>query len=244
MSALDKKSLKQFELKDKESCILYLLRIIGTIDLCLYRLKKYNNELKEVVERSNNDKVDKISYDLYSELLDKTSNNQNYLLNIIGDAQKTSISYFKYRKQAERLIKAGVNDIRLSPLSQELESHLNEFNKLRNWQNHVPESLLTSEISLVEEDKLLDPSRNPIEVYFYKYVSIEYFEDLYITSINFYEISRKIHQSAKRDYSLLINESIEIKRIFTDKVRTIDNNFNAAKKSAKIQGLKSEECNL
>ncbi|WP_152669265.1 hypothetical protein [Paenibacillus sp. DMB20] len=154
--------------------------------------------------------------------------------------KKTSISYFKYRKQAERSIKAGVNDIKLSPLSSDLESHLNEFNRLRNWQNHIPESLLTSEISLVEEDKLLKRSKNPIEVFYYKYVSLEYFKDLYITSRNFYQVSRKIHQSVKRDYSLLINESVEIRRIFTDKVRTIED-FDAAKKSAKIQGLKSTE---
>lgn len=132
-----------------------------------------------MVERLDNEKVDRVSNDVYSEMMDKTSSIQNYVLNIIGDAQKISISYYKYRKQAERLIKAGVDDITLSTLDDVLESHLNEFNRLRYWQNHIPESLLTSEVSLIDEGKLLSRSKNPIEVYYYNYVSLEYFKDLY-----------------------------------------------------------------
>ena len=35
-------------------------------------------------------------------LYNKTSNVVSYLLNIIGDAQGVSISYFKYRQQAKK----------------------------------------------------------------------------------------------------------------------------------------------
>jgi len=60
---------------------------------------------------------------------------------------------------------------------------------------------------------------------------------IYITSKNFYEVSRKIHQAVKRDYSLLIGKSVDIKRLFIDTVRTTED-FEASKMSAKIQGLK------
>lgn len=44
-----------------------------------------------------------IPYDVYSEFVDKTSNVVSYLLNIIGDTQGVSISYFKYRHRIRNL---------------------------------------------------------------------------------------------------------------------------------------------
>lgn len=127
-------------------------------------------------------------------------------------------------------------------MNDELAFHLNEFNRLRNWQNHVPESLLTSEISLIDKGVLLEHPKNPIEVYYYSYVSFDYFKDLYTTSVAFCEVARVLHQAVKKDYSLLIGESVRIERVFIDKVKTLEH-FNATKMSAKIQGLKSNDIN-
>lgn len=233
------KQLKQFQLQDKASCVIYLKRIIGTMDLCIVRLNEHLKEMESELKKYKDTGTTRIPHKVYADLLDKTSNLEVYLLNAIGDMQSTSISYIKYRQQANRLIKVGNKDIQLSPLSVEIEGHLQEFNRLRNWQNHIPESLLTAELSIIQREGALLPLDNPIEVYYYDYVLLDDFEDLYFTMKNFYDMSRLFHQSAKRDYSLLIGESVTITRI-SKEIKTA-NRFEAVKLSAKVQGLNVED---
>jgi hypothetical protein len=95
----------------------------------------------------------------------------SYLLNVIGDAQGVSILYFKYRQQAKKLIDRHVEGIAIIEFTDELNALIKEFNKMRNWQNHIPESLLVSEEALVKEGKAYEQFRNPIELYFYKDVT-------------------------------------------------------------------------
>ena len=114
-------------------------------------IKKYNKETRTILDKFQNGDV--IPYDIYGDICDKTCNIMSYLLNLLGDCQMTSISYFKYRKQVQKLINKGIGGIQLSALDTETESILMELNKLRNWQNHVPESLLISELELIEKKK-------------------------------------------------------------------------------------------
>lgn len=225
---------KQFPLTSKENCVIYLTRIISSCELCMDRYKKYNQETKMILEKYQEGDV--IPFEIYGDMCDKTSNIMSYLLNLLGDCQSSSISYFKYRKEVQKLINKQVNDIKINPLRDEVADILTEFNKLRNWQNHVPESLLVSELELIKEKKLSLPS-DPMNIVHYNYVSYEYFFDLYKSNVDFCVGARKIIQAAKKDYSLLLGKSVSYSRIYSDKPVTLEK-AEPTKMSAKIQGLK------
>lgn len=117
------KESKQFPLSDKENCKIYLCRIISTCELCLDRLKIYNNKMKDVLDQYAPNGL--IPQETYSELCDMASNIECYLLNILGDSQSSSISYFKYRNEVEKQKKKGnLPDVQLSPIDSELEEIL------------------------------------------------------------------------------------------------------------------------
>ena len=231
------KKQKQFQLDSKENCCIYLLRIITTAEKCLMELKKYNLQTKKVLDRYGDMHSDTVPYDIYSEFVCKTSNVKSYLLNVLGDAQSVSISYFKYRQQVKKLIDKQVDGISLSNFTEELIELISEFNKMRNWQNHIPESLLISEEELVKQGVAYKQPRNPIEIYLYNNVTYEYFKDLYDSNIGFYEDARKLVQAAKRDYGCLIGERVTVERKYLSKPVGIAQST-AAKMSAKIQGIK------
>lgn len=227
---------KQFPLDSKENCCVYLCCIISSCELCMDTLKTYNNQIKTDLEKYSQDAL--IPHDIYSEHTDKTYNVISYLINLLGDCQKTSISYFKYRKEISKRIKRGCLDIPLVEISQETAELMNEFNKMRNWLNHTPESLLISEMELVKEGKMCFPM-DPVEIAHYDNVTYEYFEHLYLSNEEFYKNARQIIQVAKRDYSLLMGKSIAYPRVYLTKPLGVDKS-EASKKSAKIQGLQSE----
>lgn len=232
---MGEKEKKQFQLDSKESCRIYLLRIITTAEKCLIKFKKYNMQTKQVLDEFS--KADRIPYEIYSEFVDKTSNVMSYLLNVIGDAQGVSISYFKYRQQAKRLIERQVDGVNIVEFTNELNELIKEFNKMRNWQNHIPESLLICEEELIKQGKACKKPRNPIEIYLYSEVTYGYFKDLYDNNVGFYETARKLVQAAKRDYGCLIGERVQLQRKYIDTPVGIAQ-LNAAKMSASIQGIK------
>lgn len=233
----EKKELKQFSIKTHSNCITYLQRIIVTSELCLLRLKKYNSQTKAILEQ--NGENCKITHEIYEIEKDKTNSIMCYLLNILGDAQASSISYFKYRKLAEKLIKQNVEGVALVPLTEEIKHLMQEFNKLRNWQNHILESLLTSEIELTKEGKLLPHTVNPIVLNIRLYVTYDYFKDLYDSNVGFYDAARKIVQICKKDYSLLIGESVRIAKEYKEIPADVDS-LDAVKLSSHVQGLKGQ----
>lgn len=235
MDKKNKKELKQFPLTNKANCIIYLQRIIATSELCLFELKKYNEDTNKILQ--NYKPKDKIPHDIYSAEKDKTANVTCYLLNILGDSQSTSISYFKFRNQVAKLSKKGQEDIQLTTFSNEIQDLLSDFNRMRNWQNHIPESLLTSEIELIREGKFLPHNMNPIELNISQYVTYEYMEDLYNANVEFYKAARKLVQMCKKDYSLLIGESVKITKVFHETPVDIGH-LEVGKLSAKVQGIK------
>lgn len=115
---------------------------------------------------------------------------------------------------------------------------MNQFNKMRNWLNHIPESLLIAEMELVNEGKMCFPM-DPVEIAHYNNVTYEYFEHLYLSNDEFYKNARHIIQIAKRDYSLLMGKSITYPRVYLSKPLGVDKS-EASKRSAKIQGLQAE----
>ena len=203
----------------------------------MQRLKIYNSQTKAILDRYGENC--KIPHEIYEIEKDKTSNVMCYLLNILGDAQTSSISYFKYRKLAEKLIKQNVEGIELVPFTNELKQLIQDFNKMRNWQNHIPESLLTAEIELIKEGKYLPHLINPIELNMYSYVTYAYLKDLYDSNMEFCKAARKIVQVCKKDYSLLIGESVTIRKIYHENPVDVDT-LNVAKLSSEVQGIKGQ----
>lgn len=227
------KNKKQFPLTNKQNCIIYLCRIISSCELCMDKYKIYNEETKRIL--INYKDSDKIPYSKYSSICDKTSHVMCYLLNLLGDCQSSSISYFKYRKQVQKLINKGNEEIQINTIDDEVNEILSEFNKLRNWQNHVPESLLVSELEMVEANKMILPS-NLMSIIHYQFVSYEYFEDLYKSNMGFCCNARKVIQAIKKDYSLLVGSTVLYPRIYEEKPLTLKKS-EPTKISAKIQGL-------
>lgn len=228
-----KKDKKQFPLDSIENCRIYLFRIISSCELCMVKFEKYNAETAAYVEKYSGSET--IPYDIYGDLCDKTYNVISYLSNLLGDAQKTSISYFKYRTEIEKRIKRGITDIPLFEISDDLKANLLELNKYRNWINHVPESLLISELELVQEGKLKF-DMDPVTIHLYKAVTYDYFLDLYHTNQIFCKNIAKILSAAKADYALLMGKSVDYPKVYTEIPFGIEKS-EATKISAKIQGL-------
>lgn len=228
---MGKKEDKQFPLTSKDNCVIYLNRIISSCELCMDRLKKYNAEGKKLLEEYA--EKDIVPHEIYAEMMDKTSNVTDYLLNLLGDAQTSSISYFKFRNC---ISKHPVADVELEPLESQTKDLLSEFNKMRNWQNHVPESLLVAEMEQVEAGKMEFPM-NPVNITMYENVTYDYFKDLIEINIAFYDSARKLIQAAKRDYRKVYGESVTYNRVYVDRPLDFDKSV-PTRKSAKVQGIK------
>ncbi|WRK52887.1 hypothetical protein SD457_22135 [Coprobacillaceae bacterium CR2/5/TPMF4] len=130
-----------------------------------------------------------------------------------------------------------VDNVIIAEFSNEIQELLMDFNKMRNWYNHIPESLLITEQDLIKQGKAYEQRHNPIELYLYHDVTYEYFNDLYNKNIEFYKVARELIHAAKIDYSYLIGESITVERKYLDDPIRI-NQLDIAKKSAKVQGIK------
>lgn len=231
------KEEKQFPLDSKDNCCIYLCRIISSCELCMDKLKRYNQQAEKLLAEYDSSKA--IPYDVYGDICDKSYNIIGYLLNLLGDCQGTSISYFKYRQQIQKRINRGVEDIPLCEISQDISEIMSEFNKMRNWLNHVPESMLIAEIELVNDGKMMFPM-DPVQILHYKSVTYEYCKHFVLSNTEFYQNARQIIQAAKRDYSLLMGKSILYPRLYTDEPLGIEKS-EPAKKSAKVQGLHGEK---
>lgn len=236
MDKKEKQRLKMFRLETKNDFIVYLNQIIVRVDKCLTKHKKILDELDKTI---NDNTDDKFEYEVYSEYLERLSSVESYSLNLLGDSQKVALSYFKFRTIIKQRKKKGTLGFEIQDLSSEHEKILSEFNQMRNWGNHVPESLITGELKCIEEGKFGAFTTNPIIVNYYKYVSREYMEDLYNTAKEERKLVRKIHQRMKKDYSFLIGESVEIRRVYHE--TPMDFKLQEATKlSAEIQGLKND----
>lgn len=230
------KEEKQFPLTSKENCCIYLNRIISSCEICMDSLKKYNSQLGGLIEQFKGQ--DLIPFDLYCEIRDKSYNILSYLVNLLGDCQTSSISYFKYRQQIAKRVKKGNTDIPLYNISDDDSILLAEFNKNRNWMNHVPESLLVAEMELVNAGIAKFPM-DPVEITCYEYVTFGYVNHLYLSNSEFYTNARRIIQVAKREYAMLFGKSVTYPRVYADKPLGMEKS-EAVKKSAKVQGLKGE----
>ncbi|WP_079495758.1 hypothetical protein [Maledivibacter halophilus] len=239
-----KKKLKQFSLNEKTDFIIYLQELIVRTDKCLVKMKRNLDNLAKLIKKHDMNELEEgfsgeiiVPSEKYGMYVDLLSNNTSYLLNLIGDQQNSSISYKKFRYIIDRRIKKKSLKFEIREIDEEVNKILCDLNKMRNWFNHVPESLLLSEIELIREGKLNSHKLQPIEIYYPTYCSLNVVKDLYETSFGFYNICRKIHQNAKKDYSSLIGKSVTINRISIDEPKTMEY-FEATKLSSDVQGIK------
>lgn len=239
---MKKKELKQFELEEKIDFLVYLQELIARTDKCLTKLKKYLDELEvEIMEFKddfkNENKKKEFNYEVYARYVYLLESPTSYLLNLIGDQQKSSISYAKFRALIGKRIKRSSLKFKIRDIDEEIEYLLADLNRMRNWNNHVPESLLLSEISLIKEGKYSVHKINPIQINYFQSCEIDVVEDLFETSTSFYIVCRKIHQSMKKDYSSMLGESVKIQRIIIESPKNMKY-FDATKLSADVQGIK------
>ncbi|MGJ4851074.1 hypothetical protein ACH6CV_12575 [Bacillota bacterium Meth-B3] len=237
---INKKAEKQFALKDKENCKIYLRKIITTAVLCFRSLERFIENGRSTLESCKTSGTNTISYLVYSDMLRQFNSVEVYLLNIFGDLQESSVSYIKYRQLIKKMLKKGTAALQLVELTDEEEETLVHFNRTRNWVNHIPESMLVAEQDLISKGIAAPESTNPIEVYFYNHCTVEYFEDLVNSYSRLYDAATMLLNAAHRDYDALLGQKSEIKRVFIDDIRDIQH-LEAAKKSASVQGLVHQE---
>ncbi len=228
---MDKKADKQFPLSNRKNCAIYLNRIISSCERCMDRLKRYNEVSENILIKYAGREV--VPIEVYSEMLDKTSSNICYLLNLLGDSQKSSISYFIFR---DYVLKHEIEGVVLDPLNNLVNDLLKDFNRMRNWQNHIPESLLVAEMEQVKVGKM-QFSMDPVNIPIYKTVTYAYFKDMIDVNINFYNAARKIIQAAKRDYKKIYGKSVTYNRVYTNRPLDFDKSI-PTQKSAMLQGIK------
>ncbi|MCM3396467.1 hypothetical protein M3638_01285 [Oceanobacillus profundus] len=207
---------KQFRVKNRNDYSIYLRQLIIQVKKSLLRMYRYKNELQIEVEKLdllNNPEV-KINSEVYEEWNDKFISLSTRLLNLIGDSQKASLSYYKFRKV---LVKRN-EEVRnlLGTLPKEINELLNSANVSRNWALHQPESLLISHLENIKE---LWPS-NEVERYFNVFTPVYYptfetyegkwLESLFNEVCNNYECHKEAFDYMVNDYEKLIESHVTI----------------------------------
>ena len=238
--SMSTKEKKQYQLSDKEHCLVYLRKIITVAEKIRYNLERYLKSGRETMNEFKKNNVLFLPHDQYSDMLNMFGHVEAYVLNIFGDAQDSSVSYFKFRRLVERLQRKGSLDVALSPHAHEETRLLNHFNRTRNFQNHIPESIIVSEQDMIAEGKALPEKEYPIEVYTDEYVSSEMYEDMINSFAKLYECLETLIGMAMRDYEAILGRSVELKRIHCDEVRGLPY-LEVVRRAAKVQGIVPRE---
>ncbi|MED3541700.1 hypothetical protein ABEX53_22990 [Bacillus toyonensis] len=196
-------SKKGFYLKSKNDYIIYLRHLIISSFKSLSTYKKYLAQVDEIIEikklRDRPNSV--ISNDIYEESRAKLLFVANKLLNIYGDHSHFGMSYKKFREKAK---KDKSISLILPKLDEETKTHLNNLNSMRNWGNHVPESLLVAQIET--NPGLLVPPFNPFTIAMYEKCSAQWLISLYEDSLRSVELFQEVHAQMMLDYKELIEE--------------------------------------
>jgi len=209
-------NFKSYNLDNKENFIIYLRGLIIMTHKHISVYKRYVDELDKYIKENEYDKIKTACIDpfIYFEYKDKMDGVLAYLLNLIGDETKTAMSYRKFRNFAKKRQSKGL-ELDLTELSEEIKFILNEFNNLRNWSLHVPESLFTAQFEIAKKYGLEKNSMNTsstIIIPEFSTYEAEWLVDLLKEHKNIYSGSRKVFQQMKKDYSLLVGESMRIEK--------------------------------
>lgn len=114
------------------------------------------------------------------------------------------------------------------------------MNLFRNNYNHIPESILSSEVDLVKADNKACITANPLIYYIGKTVTQEVFEGLCEGYMDFKHRCNKLFQAVKKEYELLIGQPVNYYKYVVEEPQGIER-AEAQMRSMMIQGMLSEE---
>lgn len=223
------KNFKRFQLDKKDDFIMYLRHLIIAGDKLKKRFKTYLDQLDEIIVQHNlrEDPNKKVLSRYYNENNDKINGVYATILNLIGDRTETAMSYKKFRELAER------RDFGLTDLNEQLKEDLKMFNHARNWGLHIPESILNARLELAAEG-VAELHENPLYVPVFTYYEGKWLIDLHRSHINVLTAIDRVFQQMKRDYSVLIEESMRLQRIQYD-VRKFEGEIDIPRISFEMQ---------
>jgi hypothetical protein len=201
---------KRFVIDSRSDYIIYLRMIIVQSHKLIKSLKKYTEELNNKLEELNlrNKPNALIDTEIYEEFNDKIGNVEHRLLNIVGDLQADSMSYYKFKKM---LLKRNIevkND--LGALSKEMESNLSTVNVNRNWALHMPESLLHAQIETIKEIWSKNDLQefltkfNPVGVPYLKKYEGKWLISLHEQCVGNLKLYEEVYESMLLDYGRLL----------------------------------------
>jgi hypothetical protein len=213
---MKQENLKVYELDTRENFTLYLRQLIISTHSQIKYHKIYIDELKLIIQQNKleEDSTKKVDPYMYIDINNKISNVSNRLLNLIGDQTNTAMSYKKFRYIAKKKMEKGL-DLGLIDLTDEIQTVLKELNECRNWALHVPESLFTAELELLEKAMTKDigvkpMSKNPVKITEFNYYEAAWLIDLLRETEHMHNGFSKSFQQMKKDYSTLIGESMRV----------------------------------
>lgn len=204
---------KYFKFENKSDYIYYLSEIIIDTIQKKERLEFYFNEIITLLESNPNAKL--INSILYEGISDKTIRPLQYLSNLIRDESKKAVSYRKFRKI---LFKNRNNlNIKIDNLSNEEEKLLGEFNQLRNWGLHIPESIfIQKKIFFNMDENYILENKSQIIIPKYYNFEIKFLQEYKEELNNFLSSTEIILSRMKKDYEQLIGEKFEF--VFEDNI--------------------------
>lgn len=198
---------KTFNFSDISDYVFYLSELIIDTIQKKERIEFYLKEIENIIETNPRAKL--INSDLYEAISDKTMRPMQYMFNLLGDESKKAVSYRKFRKLLfNNKSKLG---IQLDKLNSEEENILGQFNQLRNWGLHIPESLfiqkkvffkMDKDFIIENKKKIIIPKYNNFEIEFLHKFKVEIQEVLTAIEI--------ILTRMKSDYEALIGEPFEL----------------------------------
>ncbi|WP_088338757.1 hypothetical protein [Bacillus cereus] len=213
---MSKPNYKKFTFNNKFDYLVYLRYLIIQSHKFMKRHAIYTVSLQREIEELGlfeqpDQLVDTFVYEEHNDRIQFVSSK---LLNLYGDLQGDSLSYYKFRKT---LVKRNI-EVReiLGTLPKEMLELLSSINQSRNWALHMPESLLNShnvhvKKSWSEAERILYLSKfTPINIpYFEKYEGV-WLLSLYNESCSCQEDYEKIYNQMISDYEALIENDLEI----------------------------------
>ncbi|PHG66179.1 hypothetical protein [Bacillus wiedmannii] len=234
---------KRFTLNSKYDYLTYLRFIIIQSHKFMKRHSFYKECLEREIEELNlmDQPQQAIDSNIYEEHNDRIQFVSSKLLNLFGDLQGDSLSYYKFRKTLVRR-NTEVKDT-LGTLSKEILEILSSINQTRNWALHMPESLLNSHSEIIKkswseaEHNLYLSTFTPINVPFFEKYEGTWLLSLYHECCLCEEDNVAIFNQMICDYKALLGRELTIEEIVYDK-RPFEEEIALSKTSFEMQQRK------
>lgn len=198
---------KNFQFNQLSDYIFYLSELIIDSINNIEKLESYHKEVD--YNLATNIEVKYINSEIYESISDKVNRRFQYLFNLVGDESRKAVSYRKYRKVLYS--KRNVLKIKIEKLNEKEQEILNDFNKLRNWGLHIPESLYSAKKQFFKMDSsFILENKSTITIPTYDYFEIKFLSQLSKEISEVLESLKIILNRMKSDYALLIGDQFKV----------------------------------